>query len=456
VEHHVVEGPSRGRGGVTVHVLVLGSGPTGLVTAAVLAERGHRVTSVDRDPGPLPGRSPEGESAWARRGVMQFRHAHGFRPQVTEVLQRRWPAGYAAWLEHGAEAVTVTVPDGGVVEIGRRSRRSTFERALRSAAARTPGVTLRTGHVDEVTVVDGRVTGALVDGDPVGADLVVDASGRSSRLGRSVEAELEGRCGLAYVDRTYRLRPGAEPGPMNNPIASFNELVGYQVLVFLHEAGHFSALFVRPTADEALKPLRHDRVFDAAARAVPALAGWTDPERAAPTSGVMVGGALRNVYRAQRRLPGLVTVGDAVATTTPTRGRGIAMALLQVDALVGLLDDGVPADALAEPFGAWCEASIRPWVEDHVAVDTETVARWQGAELETEGPLTSDRICDAAQVDTRIAPYAGAYQAMTALPSVLAPAEPLARAVYRTGWRAPYADGPTRDELVEVVAAAAR
>ena len=44
----------------------------------------------------------------------------------------------------------------------------------------------------------------------------------------------------------------------------------------------------------------------------------------------------------------------------------------------------------------------------------------------------------------------------TALPETLRPAEPLARAVYESGWRPPYSPGPTRDELVEVVARATR
>jgi hypothetical protein len=39
-------------------------------------------------------------------------------------------------------------------------------------------------------------------------------------------------------------------------------------------------------------------------------------------------------------------------------------------------------------------------------------------------------------------------------PSVLDPVEERARAVLRTGWRPPLADGPTRDELVELIGAA--
>ena len=40
---------------------------------------------------------------------------------------------------------------------------------------------------------------------------------------------------------------------------------------------------------------------------------------------------------------------------------------------------------------------------------------------------------------------------MTELPASLAPAEPLARAVYESGWRQPFSDGPTRDELIDVL-----
>ena len=225
-----------------------------------------------------------------------------------------------------------------------RSRRSTFERALRLAAQKQPGLTLRTGHVDGLVLDRGQVTGARVDGSLVEADLVVDASGRAGRPGRSSalsgEPDLDGDCGLAYVDRTYRLCIGAEPGPLLSPVANIADFDGYQSLVFLHESGHFSVVLVRPTRDPALKALRFETAFDAACRAIPGLSEWTDPARAHPTSRVLVGGALRNVYRRQTGTMGLVAVGDSVATTTPTRGRGIAMACMQVSALLALLDEG--------------------------------------------------------------------------------------------------------------------
>ncbi len=431
-----------------MRTLIVGSGPTGLLLGAALARRGHQVTSVDRDPGPTG-------DAWIRRGVMQFEHAHGFRPQVPMTLLAEWPEAFNSWRDLGARPVEAPSTAGSPQVSGVLSRRSTFERALRHAAEKQPGLTLRTGHVDGLVLDRGQVVGARVDGSLVEADLVVDASGRAGRLGRSSvqggDPELDGDCGLAYVDRTYRLRPGAEPGPMVSPIAYMADFDGYQCLVFLHEAGHFSVVLVRPTADAALKALRFEAAFEAACRAIPAVAEWTRPDRAQPTSAVLVGGALRNVYRRQVGTPGLVAVGDSVATTTPTRGRGIAMACMQVAALLTLLDEGAHPPAVAEPFGAWCDDAIEPWVADHLAIDGGMVRRWQGEDLDLSIPLTSDLIAAAVEADPRIGQHAGGYFAMTALPETLRPAEPLARAVYQDGWRPTYAPGPTRDELVDAI-----
>jgi 2-polyprenyl-6-methoxyphenol hydroxylase-like FAD-dependent oxidoreductase len=389
---------------------------------------------------------------------MQFEHAHGFRPQVPMTLLAEWPEAFNSWRDLGARPVEVPNPAGSRQVLGMLSRRSTFERALRHAAEKQPGLTLRTGHVDGLVLDRGQVVGARVDGSLVEADLVVDASGRAGRLGRSSAQGsgpgLDGDCGLAYVDRTYRLRLGAEPGPMVNPIAYIGDFDGYQCLVFLHEAGHFSVVLVRPTADAALKALRFEAAFEAACRTIPALAEWTQPDRAQPTSAVLVGGALRNVYRRQAGTPGLVAVGDSVATTTPTRGRGIAMACMQVTALLALLDKGADPATVAEPFGAWCDHAIEPWVADHIAIDGGMVRRWQGEDLDLSIPLTSDLIAAAVEADPRIGQHAGGYFGMTALPETLRPAEPLARAVYQDGWRPAYAPGPTRDELVDVIRAA--
>jgi 2-polyprenyl-6-methoxyphenol hydroxylase-like FAD-dependent oxidoreductase len=439
-----------------MRVAIIGAGPAGLFTGSALAARGHAVVAVDRDTAPPP------EGRWARPGVMQFHHAHAFRTQVGRALEREWPAALTAWLELGAEPITFDVPGMGVVAAGHRSRRDTFERALRTVAGTVQGLTIRQGHVDGVLSSEGRVRGIVVDGSPVEADLVVDASGRS---GRSVDAlraphSVGGPCGMAYVDRQYRLHSGAEPGPMAGPLAWVADFDGYQSLVFLHERGYFSVLLVRPTADAALKVLRHRAAFEAACRAIPGLAAWTDPDRATPVTDVLPGGPLRNAYRGQRSrdgrpcTPGLVSVGDAVATTTPIFGRGITTTFLQVLQLLALLDTEPDPGLVGEPLDAWCHERMLPWVADHVAMDQDMVRRWEGGDVDVTRRLPSDLILAAGAADPAIEQGTGGYLSMLELPSSLDPVEPLARAVFASGWRPPFTPGPTRRELRDIVAAA--
>jgi flavin-dependent dehydrogenase len=426
-----------------MQIVIIGSGPTGLTLGAALAQRGNDIISFDPDPGPAP------DGSWHRRGVMQFEHAHGFRPQVRELLLAEWSDAYHEWLGLGAEELTVELPGSPVVVV--RSRRRTYERALRAAAARVPRLSVRTGRVEQLLQGRGGVVGVVVDGRPVPAGLVVDASGRAPRLGGPVVEEIGGDCGLAYVDRRYRLREGAEPGPLTQPYVWGGTFDGFDAMVFPHERGHFSVVIGRPTSDAALKQLRHRELFEVACRAIPALAAWTDPDRSVPCGDVLPGGLLRNVYRWQRPLTGVVSVGDAVATTTPTAGRGVAMASMQIRSLLDLIDGGADLVDVAVPFGRHCDAEVLPWVQDHMATDTERAQRWLGTEIDLGRPLTSRTILDAAPADPRILDYAGGYFAMTALPVTLAPAEPLARAVYGTGWRPAFAEGPSRDELIALL-----
>jgi 2-polyprenyl-6-methoxyphenol hydroxylase-like FAD-dependent oxidoreductase len=435
-----------------MHVAIVGAGPTGLFLGAALARRGHRVTAVDRDAGPAP------EGGWRRRGVMQFHHAHGFRPQVGEALCAELPEAYDGWVAAGAEPITFALPDGRTMRGGMRSRRETFERALRAAVVGTPGLVLRRGHVDAVVLEGPRARGLVVDGAELPADLVIDASGRAGRATRGLRAapSLTGHAGVAYVDRQYRLLPGAEPGPMTNPLAWQAELDGYQVIVFRHERGIFSVLIVRPTADPDLVLLRHDAAFDAACRVIPGLDVWTDPERAEPITPVLVGGALVNHYRGQAAPDGsvrqhFVAVGDAVATTTPMFGRGITTSLLQARELLRRLDEGADPADVAVGFDAWCERAMRPWVADHVHMDAAMLDRWAGHDVDLTRRLPSDLVMAAAEVEPAIAPALPPYLTMQAGPECLDAVEPLAAAVYRRGWRPPRAEGPGRDELARVL-----
>ncbi|WP_151083171.1 FAD-dependent monooxygenase [Nocardioides cynanchi] len=438
-----------------MQIAIIGAGPAGLFLGSALARRGHHVTAVDRDAGPVEG------APWARRGVMQFHHAHAFRQTVVESLGRELPEAVELWHRAGAEPIVFTPPGGPPTTLGLRSRRETFERVLHAAAVATPGLTVLRGHVDGVLAEGGRAAGLVVDGARLEGDLVVDASGRGGRTTRSLGERrgIGGPCGQAYVDRVYRLRPGAEPGPMTNPIAWNAEFDGYLSLIFRHERGYFSVLLVRRDSDHALRGLRHVEAFEAATRAIPGLDVWTDPERSEPVTPVLAGGALLNVYRGQVTpegdlvLPGLFFVGDSVATTTPVFGRGLTTTLWQCESLLSLLDqDSDDLAGVGLALDEWGEAMMRPWVEDHIHLDTARVARWNGADIDLDAPLPSDLILTAAEVRPEIMGSAQGYLSMAALPATLRAAEPIAREVYAGGWRPTFAPGPTRDELAALVA----
>jgi 2-polyprenyl-6-methoxyphenol hydroxylase-like FAD-dependent oxidoreductase len=391
---------------------------------------------------------------------MQFHHAHGFRAQAVQAVRTEMPDAYERLLALGAEPVSLQLPDGREVPMGMRCRRPTFEIALRASALATPGLTLHRGHVDAVMNDGGRATGLQVDGTPLAADLVIDASGRAGRVTRSLRAPptAGGTCGIAYVDRQYQLHPGAEPGPLVNPIAWQADCDGYAVIIFIHELGTFSVLIIRPTGDRDLVGLRHEAAFSAACRVIPGLSDWTDPERSRPITRVLPGGALMNYYRSQTgpdgrlALPGLLFVGDAVCTTTPNFGRGITTSLLQATEALRLIDEhGDDHVALGEAFDEWCEANMLPWVEDHAHMDESIRRRWSGEDIDLTTRLPSDLIMTAAEVDPAISPAVMPYMTMTALPSCLDPVEPLARAVYATGWRPATSPGPSRPELAGLI-----
>jgi 2-polyprenyl-6-methoxyphenol hydroxylase-like FAD-dependent oxidoreductase len=440
-----------------MRVAVIGAGPAGLFMGHALARRGHQVDIVDRDGGPAP------DGSWPRRGVMQFHHAHSFRPQVFHALQAEIPAAIQAWLASGAELLTGPFGDRPDVLFGIRSRRSTFEAVLRAEAIGAQGLSFHRGHVDEVIVEGGRATAIAADGVRIEADLIIDASGRSGRATRSVRPApaVGGPCGISYVSRQYQLRAGADWGPLTNPIAFQAIYDGYMVLVFPHERGMFSVVFIRSSADRELAELRHNAVFDIAAAQIPGLAAWVDPARARPITSVLPGGALMNLYRGQRAADdglvasGLIFLGDAVCTTTPNFGRGMATTMMQCVELIRLLDhDASDLVGVGTGFDTWCERELRPWVEDHVTMDDAQRRRWEGGDVDLSLPLPSDLIMEAAQVDPSIGPAIGPYMAMLAGPASLRAMEPAARAVYETGWRPPAPPGPTRDELSDIIGAA--
>ena len=91
---------------------IIGAGPAGLVLGRRSPAAAAEVTLVDRDPG------PPSAGVWARKGVMQFHHAHAIRAQVVGTLRRELPEAYERLLAVGAEPVEMPLPDGASVVAG--------------------------------------------------------------------------------------------------------------------------------------------------------------------------------------------------------------------------------------------------------------------------------------------------------------------------------------------------
>jgi 2-polyprenyl-6-methoxyphenol hydroxylase-like FAD-dependent oxidoreductase len=438
-----------------MRAVIVGAGPTGLYTAIALARRGHEIAVIDRDPG------PGGDQWWDRKGVMQFHHPHHFRQQVADALLADMPEVWTGLLAAGAKPATVPGQPG--LPGGLHCRRLTFERVLRSAAEAEPRVALRTAHVDEVCRERGRATGVRADGHRVDADLVIDASGRAGRLTRALRAPAEGGdCGISYVSRQYRLLPGAADGPVNAPFGVMLVYPGYLAAAFLHDNRTASALIARASADRGLAALRTAAAFEAAVRAIPALAGWVGPGQARPITPVLPGGRLYNSYRGQLNyagqvaLDGLLYAGDSVCTTNPAAGRGVTTSLQQVQRLIRLLEEhGHDFTSCSLAFDHWCTRHIKPWFDDHVRWDTDLIRRWSGQDVDLARPLPSDLIIAAAAADPELMKVVGPFQAMLTPPGSLDAVQARAREIFAGGWRPPVPPGPSRAELASLVGAAA-
>ena len=135
------------------HVLVVGGGPAGLETARVAAERGHRVTLVEKDD--------------ALGGQFRLAAAQPERDEIGELLTwyRDQLEKLQVRIELGTEMTADSIRDFGadavVVSTGSRPTRTGFQRALPHIDA-LPGV-----EQDNVCTIHDVLEGAVVPGKRV-------------------------------------------------------------------------------------------------------------------------------------------------------------------------------------------------------------------------------------------------------------------------------------------------
>ncbi|MFF8030761.1 FAD-dependent oxidoreductase [Streptomyces sp. NPDC016626] len=326
--------------------VVIGAGLAGMLAAAVLSGAGvDEVIVLDRD------ELPEGPEH--RRGLPQGRHAHLLMTGGMDAMEELLPGVglRERLLAAGAHEISLSsgmlarTPEGWL----RRWRRTgpamvTCSRALldwvvRTAVRERAPVEIRRAAVVGLTGSAGRVRGVRITapGGETGleADLVVDASGRGTRvvgwlggLGVSGVRERAVDTGLVNASRVYRVPDGAERFPLT--IVQADPYVcrpGRSAMVMPIEGGRW---LVSCGGSRGGEPPADPAGFLRYTLQLPDPIVGRLISGAQPLTDVHLSRSTSNVRRHLEKLPhwpeGFVVLGDALATFNPAYGHGMSVA----------------------------------------------------------------------------------------------------------------------------------
>jgi 2-polyprenyl-6-methoxyphenol hydroxylase-like FAD-dependent oxidoreductase len=341
------------------HAIVVGNGIAGLLSAQVLSQYFNQVTILDRD-------SHGDEPYEPRNGVPQGFHAHLLLAGGGDAMERLLPGLRADLVAAGAEQCDAGEKIETYMPTGTLSRRTLgFEVVALSRPLLEGCVRQRVGKAAAVEFRLGfRVTGLRVDatgkrvvgvvgralGEPgqaeetISADLVVDASGRSSKLAEWLPGigfpkvpSVELDAGLTYTSCLYEKPAGSQDWliRISAPVPSYNNR-GSAVVEVENDRLLVSVISMK----RDLPPTDHAG-FAEFAKAVsdPMVAEITSSAR--PLSRVRRYANIlirRNDFHLMSRWPqGLLAIGDSVAAFDPVYGQGMSVAALQAQALRDIL-----------------------------------------------------------------------------------------------------------------------
>jgi len=323
-------------------VVVIGGGPAGSATAALLASWGHDVMLVTR---------PTPPGGWLAESIPTSARKLFERVGMLEALDRAelFPnGGNTVWWADGGER---REPFPGGLE-GVHAERAALERTMLSAASAT-GV--RVSHAGPVRRAGRTGDGWRVEwGDSrVEARAVVDASGRAGVLARTERVEDPGTATLALVGR-WRSEGGWGEDETHTLIESYRDGWAWSVPIS-HEIRSVTAM-VDPRRTEL------DRQGDLEAMLLTEI-GKTRHLRGRLASAVREGAARAcpaSLYGARRHAwEGVVLVGDAGSCIDPLSSYGVKKALASAWLAAVTVHTGLTDIAMAPTAAAFFDARER-------------------------------------------------------------------------------------------------
>ena len=406
------------------HIIVVGGSVAGLAAALMLSQDGHRVTVLEKDATPLPASPLEAFESWDRRGSPQTRHSHAFLARLNAILVKRAPDLRETLLAHGVEELRFEdlarealgqddlafVPEDDEIVL-LACRRITFEWALRRHVLDSGQVRFRDGvEVQGLEAVASgslpRVTGVHLTNasgsqESLAADLVLDASGRRSLLGRWLSEIDAGPlrkdsepCGIFYCSRFYQTLDGSEKPELGGVMGSDLGYMKYGI--FPGDSGIFSITLCASPQDDVLRRILKTPVFDAAVKALPATREWVKPSLSEPISDVHAMGNLNNTRshfapEGQPLALGVLPIGDALLHTNPLNGRGCTLAFVNAELVSDSLREH-PDDllAFARAVDAKAEQELIPWYQATLSQDRDAIEVAQ-AQQRGEDPFQLQR-----------------------------------------------------------------
>ncbi len=393
-------------------IVIVGSGIAGMCTALALAKRGLDITVLERDTPPPEGDADKAFFEWPRRGAAQFRHPHAFLGLMCNLLQDNYPDLLEEFYAAGArrldmqEMLSPELQDKYTPEPGDEKlwvllcRRATIETVLRRYVERMDNIRIVNGITIDGLVADRDADGILdvralkvrrdgVEkfGEEIPADVVVDASGRTTGFPGWLAAlgaegpEEDDDAEIVYYTRHYQLNEGVPEPARGGKDRSAGDLGYIKFGVFPGDAGSFAIIVCLHNAETELREaIKDGDKFDAICRSIPGLAPWLTEGEVKATTEPFGFGDIHAVWRhfvvdGRPLAKNFFAVGDASIRTNPLYGRGCSTGILHAHMLADVLTETRDPVERALAFDARTEEALRPIFSTSLTEDRNGIRR---------------------------------------------------------------------------------